>query len=708
MNLKKDIFWRVYLSFFLIFLAGIAIMVQVFRIQHVQGEHYRAIADSVSTRFNSIEPVRGNILSSDGRLMAASMPVYELRMDPNAEAISQQKFYNNVDSLSWHLANYFGDRSQAGYREYLVNARESGNRYLFLRRRVNHHQLKDIKEFPLFREGRFRGGLIVERRTARLNPFRKLARRTVGYHTEHIRPVGIEGAFNDYLSGKEGKRLMQRVAGGTWIPINDENELEPEDGKDVVTTIDINIQDVTKQALVRQLKEHNAHHGTAVVMEVSTGRIKAIANLKKSQRDGEYRELYNYAVGESAEPGSTFKLASVLALLEKAGIDPGDSIDTEDGSIEFYDRTMRDHDPEGFGKITLKEAMGFSSNVAISKLIHENFGSNPEAFTSFLREIGIDKPLHIPIAGEGAPLIKSPSDGDWSGTTLPWMSIGYEVKMTPLQMLTFYNAVANEGKMVKPMFVDRIMDVGRIYRNFDTEVINPAIASSKTIENVGEMLRHVVEDGTASNLKTPNYSIAGKTGTALIASPDGYGREQDKIYQSSFAGYFPAENPLYSMVVVINDPSEGVYNGSQVAGPVFREISDKIFANNLQLHKAIQSDDSDDNDEKQELLFPSQRGPAKNDIMTDLMGFLNFPFEKQQEGEWLQAEQNDSLVVMKNANMEEGIIPDVRGMVLSDAVYLLEKRGLNVKANGTGKVVSQSVIPGTRATEGRQIVLTLN
>lgn len=705
MNIKKDIFWRVYLSFAVILIAAVAIMAQVFTIQHVEGDHWRAKADSISTRFKTIEPVRGNILSSDGRLMAASMPVYEIRMDPNADGLSDEVFYDKVDSLAYHLGEYFGDKSASEYRDKLVKGRRNGERYMLIQRSINHHQLKQVQDFPLFRRGQYKGGFIVEQRTARVNPFRKLARRTVGYQTEHLRPVGLEGGFNEYLSGTEGKRLMQRVAGGTWIPINDENELEPEDGKDLVTTIDINIQDVTKQALLEQLTENNARHGSAVVMEVNTGKIKAIANLKASEENGEYREFYNYAVGESTEPGSTFKLASILSLLEKAGVSPSDSIETGDGKKDFYDRTMEDHHPGGLGTITFKDAFARSSNVGISKLIQEHFGNNPSDFTNYLRELNLDRQLGLPIAGEGSPVVKSPTDDDWSGTTLPWMSIGYEVKLTPLQLLTFFNAVANDGEMVKPLFVDHIRDVGRIYRDFNKEVINSQIASPTAIEEAGEMLRATVDDGTASNLKTDNYSIAGKTGTALIASPEGYGEAQDKVYQSSFVGYFPAENPQYSIAVVVNDPSEGRFYGADVAGPVFREISDKIFANNLELHKALEEDRKEEN---KHTLPPGNLTPGNRENITELLQMMDFDFENQTNAQWAKAKREGEAMVVRGQDVEGNTIPDVRGMVVSDAIYLLENLGLEVETRGTGRVVSQSVLPGTRATEGRRIVLTLN
>lgn len=704
MNVKKDIFWRVYLSFLLVLIMAVAIFVKSFRIQQIEGQYWREKAESLTTAFVNIEPVRGNIYAQDGSLMAASLPVYEIRMDLNADALTEKLFFDQIDSLSISLANFFGDKSARAYRHELVSARENGARYHLVRRRVTHNQLREISNFPIFREGRFGGGFIVEQRNIRIKPFQLLAERTIGYKVKDVRPVGLEGAYDEFLSGRKGMRLMQRVSGGAWIPINAENEMEPKDGYDIITTIDMNIQDITEHALLRSLQRHNAAHGSAVVMEVKTGHIKAIANLGKGA-DGRYREDYNYAIGESTEPGSTFKLASMMLLLDNGLATADDLVDTRDGSIEYFDRVMRDHIEDGFGEITLQRAFELSSNVAISRIIYENYYNKQSEFIEELKKRKLHLPLGIPIAGEGAPLIKDPKDSDWSGTTLPWMSIGYEMRMTPLQILTLYNAVANNGKMVKPLFVTEVHDVGKPVDRFQTEVIHNRIASASTIKALQDMLIGVVDSGTASNIKSPHYSIAGKTGTALVASAGSYRSEEGKHYQASFAGYFPADNPKYSIIVVISNPSAGIFYGSRVAAPVFKEISDKLFANNINLHQIVSKPEK----ETVEPNLLSTISPGSLNDMQYLLEYHKMPFFiNTGNNVWRHLVMTDTLIVVSEKEMIPKSVPDVRGMVLTDAVYLLETEGLKVSVSGNGRVSRQSITPGTIITQGRAINLILN
>ncbi|MEX0966788.1 MAG: penicillin-binding protein [Bacteroidia bacterium] len=700
MNVKRNILLRVYVAFFLMVLLSVAILVQIVKVQQVQGKYWKQQAQSLTTAFVNIDPIRGNIYAADGSLMATSLPIYDLRLDLNADALTDEVFYNNIDSLSWCLANYFKDRSAREYRNLLVNERNKGARYFLLKRDLNHIELKKVIKFPMFRLGRYRGGVIVEQNSQRKKPFQVLAARTLGFKVKDVRPVGLEGAYDHYLSGTAGKRLMQKVSGGIWIPINDENEMDPENGQDITTTIDINIQDVTESALLKQLLRYDAHHGCAIVMEVETGAIKAIANLAVD-KDGKYGERYNYAIGESTEPGSTFKLASAMALLEHGYMKPTDTIHTFNGEVKFYDRTMRDASEEGgSGVMTLQEVFSKSSNVGISRAINKNYGSNPAKFIDFLNEVGLNDPVELQIAGEGKPVIKSPSDKSWSGTTLPWMSIGYEVRMTPVQMLTLYNAVANKGRMMKPYFVSEVTQVGNTVEKFDPVALKEKICSDQTLQQLLSMMTEVVDSGTAVNIRTSQYKIAGKTGTAQVLNEGSYRRTLK--YQASFAGFFPADKPKYSCIVVISDPKD-VYYGAWVAGPVFREIADKIYSNNIEIQ-------TENNPEA--IAQPSVQTMMRHGYEPDIKLIyenLQVPYRDRTVVDgWVKPEVKQEKVEWRRQLQKENEVPDVRGLALTDAVFLLENHGLDVGFSGSGKVVSQSVIPGTPIISRRKIDLTLN
>ncbi|HLG33734.1 MAG TPA: penicillin-binding protein 2, partial [Bacteroidia bacterium] len=581
MKPKKQVMLRVYLVYALMCLFGVAIVVQIFRLQFVQGEYWKQKADSLSTAYINIEASRGNILSEDGDLLATSVPVYDLYMDVRAPGITTELFYKKVDSLSLSLSNLFGDRTFAAYKKDLKTAWAERDRYHLLQRKISFKQLIAVKKFPLLRMGRNKGGLIVQQKDKRELPYKLLAARTIGYKVGAVKPVGIEGAFNEELQGVNGLQLMQKIAGNVWMPLNDNNEVEPRNGRDIITTLDVNIQDITEQALYNQLMTHNAEKGCAVVMEVATGKIKSIANLTRMP-DGNYSETFNYAVGYSSEPGSTFKLASVMAAFEDGLLDLDDSVETYHGRFQYFNRTMKDSHEGGYGKVSLQKAFAVSSNVGISQLIYRSYAKKPDAFVNHLRRFNLDKKMKLQITGEGIPFIKDTKNKSWSGVSLPWMSIGYEVSLTPLQQLAFYNAVANNGRMVKPKFVDEIRDHGVTVQSFPTEIITDTLCSRSTLAKAKKLLETVVESGTATNIRNNIYKIAGKTGTAQV----GYSKlnpDRKVTYQASFAGYFPAENPRYSCIVVIYSPSSGLIYGSEVAAPVFKEISDKVYAMQFEL-----------------------------------------------------------------------------------------------------------------------------
>lgn len=675
------------------------VLFQVARIQVVEGEQLSSLADSLTTRFHTIPAERGNILSSDGRLMATSLPFFEIRFDAANPAVDDQLFYEKVDSLAFSLAQQFRDFDKAYYKQKLISARKSGNRYLLLRRRVTYPELQEIKRFPLFNLGRYQGGLIAEQSNKREIPFGVLAHRTIGYvrNEAGAQSVGLEASYDQYLSGRDGRRLMQRISGGVWVPINDDNEIEPQNGFDLITTIDLNMQDMAENALLRALEHHNADHGSVILMEVATGKIRAVANLGRMGESG-YWEKYNYAIGEAAEPGSTFKTATMMALLEDGYVNIQDTVDIGYGETWFHGKAMKDAKPHNYGRVTIDSAFGLSSNVGISVLANQFYKDKPAQFIEHLRRFHLGEITGIEIKGEGEPLIKNPGDEGWSLISIPWMSVGYEVKLTPLQVLNFYNTIANGGRMMRPYLVESINSYGNPVESFSPEVIDRAICSERTLQDIHHMLVGVVERGTARGIYNSNYQIAGKTGTAQIAQGStGYAR----VYQSSFVGYFPADNPQYSCIVTITAPSNGVYYGSSVAAPVFREIADKIYANKIRLQE----------DQAEGVLAEAQPEltiAGYSDDLRVICQTLGFPWNAGMEEPWVKAQIRPDSISLAAVAAPADKVPNVRGMGLRDALFLLENSGLQVQVEGQGKVHYQSILPGTPARRGASILLKLS
>lgn len=699
MRIRTDIILRVYFAYAILLVFALAIVFQIWKIQQVEGVKWRSLADSLSTAYVTVDAVRGNIYSEDGRLMATSIPQYDIRMDTRADGLEKQIFYQQLDSLALCLSELFGDRSASRYATVLRNARENGERYFLVKRDVSFYQLKKLQEFPIFRRGQYGGGLIAVRHNERIYPFRELAKRTIGYKLPTVQPVGLEGVYDEYIDGESGKRLMRRIAGGVWIPVNEREEIAPVDGCDIISTVNINIQDVAHNALEKQLIETNSKWGTAILMEVKTGEIRAVVNLSRI-KEGVYGETYNYAISYSSEPGSTFKLASFMAAIEDEKFDLNTPIDVSKGYAMFHGLTIRDSHtiPE---TITMKRAFEESSNVAIAKAINEAYKSDPGDFTDQLKSMGLGARLGLQIPGEGRTRIKDPGDKDWYGTTLPFMAHGYELLITPLQLLTFYNAVANGGKMVKPLFVTEIQSNGQPVKLIEPEVIKDPIASERTIEKAQELLKAVVEDGTAKRLFSTVYKIAGKTGTAVIADgANGY-RQGKKQYQASFCGYFPADDPQYSMIVIVSSPSKGGYYGSAIAAPVFKEIADKVYATRPDLQPGIR--------EQYPMLagsLPLVEGAGGKEIAT-IYQALNIPLSNTGETVWASTRRHNNTLSVEAKSFKAGLVPDLEGMGLQDALFLAENAGLKPVITGNGKVARQSLKAGEKIKKGSPILLKL-
>ena len=701
MAIKDDITWRTIIVYGVILLFGCLILVKAVVVMTVEGEKWRKKASAnVPVRPVRIAPNRGDIWATDGLILATSVPFYELRFDP--VAVDKKVFQEKVDSLAYCLSAFFKDASKESYRNKLVRARSGKhpNRYLLINhRKVNYTELKQIRKFPIFRLGKNKGGFQSIVINKRLQPHVNLAGRTIGYLNESQDGtaegrVGLEAAFENQLKGEYGEG-MRRMLSGTWMVLA---QREPVDGHDVVTTIDVDYQDIVQHALRNQLEKSNATNGSAILMEVGTGDIKAIANLARN-KEGVYVENQNFAISNAGEPGSVMKAATMIALLEDGCASPFDTINLgSTGRYKFYDRYLTESHEGGLGKVTVKQIMEKSSN-GIACLVFDHYKERPEKFVNRWYAMGLDKKTGICLPGEAAPYIKYPKEKGWSGISLPWMSIGYELKLTPLQILTFYNAIANDGQRMRPRLVKEIRNRGEVIQTYGTEEVGGRICSRKTLNEVRDMLEGVVQNGTARNIYTTKYRIAGKTGTARLAlGSAGYGGGR---YRASFVGYFPADKPLYSCIVVIDNPSNGYY-ATTVSAPVFREIADKVYSM-AYVQYGEQKYEMDKS-------LPVCKNGLKKDFLT-IFDELNMQVNGRQEvreADWvITASAEAENVVLKPRRINYTSVPNVKGMGLRDALYVLENSGLKVGVVGNGMVQRQSLRAGDEVSKGSFIQIEL-
>lgn len=698
MNLKKAILLRSWIAFIFILVLAVRIIWQIIDLQFNQKEKYGRISREQSIREREVQASRGNIYADDGSLLATSIPRYELRMDTKVETITEEYFNSNIDSLAWYFSTLFKEKTQAEWKNYIVSNRKEGERYLLLGKNVDYHIVKQMESWPIFKLGKYKGGFIKIEEFKREIPFGMLARRTIGYSMAD-KKIGLEGSYDSFLTGTVGKRFEQRGNGGVWKPLDNSTEDEPRNGYDVYTTLDINIQDVAESALKQCLINNNADHGCAILMEVKTGAVKAIANLKRTS-DNQYVEAENYAVNEFSDPGSTFKIVSAMALLEDKHMKLTDSVDIEWGKTNFGPLPMVDAHISPYKKVTFEYIFEHSSNVGIAKSVNKFYKNNPEAFLKYAYQLGLNQPLSFDVKSTRKPQLRGSRERGWSGTSLPFMSIGYEMELSSLQMLTIYNAIANNGVMVKPYLVKEVKEFGKVIRSYEPQVLNPKVCSDETLAQLRKLLEGVVEKGTATNLKGLDYRVAGKTGTAQIAlNGSGYDKSSHK---ASFVGYFPAENPQYSCIVVVNAPANGVYYGGAVAGPVFKEIADKVYSTNISLHKPLRKGNTPS--------MPKVKNGNRGDIKLVLNKLMisSHSISGNAETEWVKASGDLQSVDLKEIGTDVDLVPDVKGMGARDAVYLLENRGFNVVLEGYGVVNYQSIQAGTPIrSRGGYIVLRL-
>lgn len=707
MDVKKDILWRVYLCFLAIVILGFMVLGRVVYIQNVEGEYWREMGDSLHIKYQPILAERGTIYSEDGNMLSTSVPIFDVYIDFAADGLREkqgERFHQNIDSLSIRLSQLFADKSSAEYKKEITSGYNKKLRYYSLKKKISFDEYRQLRDFPLVRLGKNKSGFIIETRDKRINPYVLMANRTIGLsRPDSSKNVGLEKTFNYLLTGISGQKLV-RYSAGSYIPVEGA-QLDPVNGKDIITTIDTYIQDVTENALMKMLVDNNSQHGTAIVMETATGKIKAIANLGL-QEDGSYIEDLNYGIGKATEPGSVFKLATLYCLLKDKYVTIDSKVNCEGGAKTFHGLTIRDSH-KGTGIVSIKEAFTESSNVAFASLAYQYYQNQPEKFIKHLSDLRLDTLTGIEIiASSGKPLIKKAKSRGWSKTTIPYMAHGYEELVTPMNMITFYNAVANNGKMMKPYLVHAIKEYGVEQQVFEPVTLSESIADADVISQMKECLRAVVDSphGTGRRiLKDSVYSISGKTGTAVSAQDNRGYNKGNKVYQASFIGFFPSEAPKYTIAVVIQNTRQSrfVY-GADVSGRVFKEIADHIYKRYLNTPKAMPAGVLDS--------FNYGIAGTKNDL-NSIFNYLNISYKDNiKEDVVRKANIKNKVAEIKidSTSLTANVTPDVKGLGLKDAVYLLENKGFRVSFTGKGKVATQSFVAGTPFSKGQNILLILN
>lgn len=704
-EVKRDILWRVYLSYIAVVVVCLLIFAKAFYIQQFQGNYWRSMSDSLHQKIEETDADRGTIYSEDGQMLSTSIPQFDVYIDFAADGLrekSGKRFRENVDSLSYCLANLFKDKTKAEYKALLQQGYREKDRYFLLRKKTSFNEYQELRRFPLVRQGRNKSGFIAEVKSIRLNPYQLLAYRTIGLDRENAQKVGLEQTYDTLLKGTTGKRLVRYIAGGVSVPVDNDFEVEPENGRDIITSLDVHIQEITENALMKMMVSNEAEHGCAIVMEVKTGKVKAIANLGK-RPDGNYWEDFNYALTPT-EPGSTFKLATMLSLLEDKKVSLNTMVNLNGGVWQVAGRTVYDAESHGLFNVTTKHAFEESSNVGMAKLAVNAYSATPSMFVNHLKRLGLDSITGIDLTGERTPVIYRPGSKYWSNTTLPWMAFGYNLAITPMHTAMLYNAVANGGKMLKPYLLTGIKQDGVIVKEKDPSVKRDKICSDATLQQLIECLKGVCIEGTAKTLfKDAPYQVAGKTGTALVANgARGY---EDHIYQSSFAGFFPADNPQYTCVVVVmNKPFAAKFYGAAVAGPVFREIADRLYTMFVRQNKDQQYATATRNDS----IGYQYAGMYKE--MKSLIASLGIN-HKDSAGENVtigKIKKEDGFAVMNGYKVNDKQMPALTGLGLKDAVYVCENLGLKISVKGKGRVTAQSVSAGQQVVKGQVVNLLLN
>ena len=709
-NSRKVILVRAYLVFGLLAVFAIAIFVTAVKLQLGTDDKFREEMSAKNTRIKEIEALRGNIYADDGSLLATSVPKYDVVFDLRADGLTSAVFIAKIDSFSMMMSRMFPERSTSDWKEHFIKHREKRTRYLKIGKDLGFEQVKAIRTWPIARLGKFKGGIWYEEKGKRMYFMGELAKRTIGYIKDKT-AVGLEGAFDTLLRGKNGTQMQQRMSGQTWRPIQVGNNRLAVNGKDIVTTLDVRIQDIAQYALQKGLEAESADHGCVIVMETNTGAIKAMANLKRGE-DGQYYEAQNYAVSEFTEPGSTFKLVSAIALLEDGKISTKDTIDNSWGKWSWYDLDLEDAVKPKKRFYTLGECLQYSSNVGTSKFVMQHYKKDPEKFTQHAMDLGLHIKPKFDIPSSNGPSIATPEKAGWSGTSLPSLSIGYSSQISPLQTLMLYNTVATKGKLMQPYMVKEIRHEGQTLSKIEPIVLKEQAISAKTAATLTEMLTQVIDNGTAIGIKTENYKIAGKTGTAWLSQGKaGYNQEKNRQFQASFAGFFPANNPQYTIVVVVNNPKGARYSGSQIAAPIFKNISDRIYSTHIKVQPALQT-----------ASLPQVPGILKGDLnktkwVLNEIGISsqllldssknNKNADPMLTGKYIEATKEAHSVKLKPVTVNNNTIPDLRGMGLRDALKILSDMGLKASYSGYGRITDQAPAPNAKRAASNEVVLIL-
>ncbi len=702
MEIKRDILWRVYLSFLGVVLLSFIVLGRAFYIQRFEGNYWRSMSDSLHQRFIELDAERGTIYSEDGQMLSTSIPYFDVYMDLAADGLREKggkRFREHLDSFAISLSHFFNEKSVAQYKKELQRAFNEKNRYYLIHKGLSFEQYKAFRKFPLVRLGRNKSGIIAEQKSKRLNPFGLLARRTIGLSRDNAQNVGLERTYDSLLKGTTGKRLVRYIAGGAPVPV-DGYQIDPENGKDIMTTLDVNIQDIAENALMKMLVQSESQHGTCIVMETATGKIKAIANLGVD-RNGAYSENYNYAL-QTTEPGSTIKLATLMAVLDHGSSKITDHVEIgTTGNAYVGVRNVTDAERAPKSVVTVKETFAHSSNVGMSRLAYKAFANNPEAYRAYLKKFHLDQRTGIDLLGEEAPVLPKLKRNKEGIHAMLTASFGYAIEVSPLQTLMLYNAIANNGKMLKPYLVNSIRSNGVTIKEFEPTVLDQQICKASVISAVQEAMLAVTTEGTAKAVFADcPFPVAGKTGTAHVAG--GNVKYYDGVYQASFAGYFPADRPEYTCVVVVKTkPHAPMHYGGQLAAPVFKEIATKLFAmyvKNKRIQPVNVVKDSTSH-------FYAGNGTEVRQILSEVkMRHI----DSAKSAEWTRIDAGIDKTVVKNIPVVKNRMADVRNMTLKDALYLLENLDLKVIVKGRGKVVAQDVLPGTPIRKNQTITILLH
>ena len=695
MNVKKDILWRVIVSILMLTFLGGAIIFSIVRVQYAQGEHWRAMGDSLHVRYRLIPAVRGSIYSDDGSLLATSVPIYKISLDFDViHKNHKDSFGRYKNQLANNLSLLLKNRTKAEYLTLLEDGYRERKQYVTIIRNASFLQTKELQSWPIFNSGRYKGGVFLEERTIRKKPYYGLMHRTIGFINENHKGAGIEASYDDVLSGEDGQLVVRKIS-GSYRPVDNDMKISAMDGQDVFTTVDIHLQDLVHEALSKGILANDAAYGTAVLLEVKTGAIKAIVNIDNTE-DG-LQERFNHAIGTGFEPGSTIKLVSAIAALDNNDIDIDDSVDVYYGKYKFFKNdSIEDSGHTHVQKMTYQSVIENSSNVGVSTIAFNGFRKDPEDFIEYFDRLQLMEPLQTRIKGEVVPSILRPGKQGWSGMAIPSISIGYSLKTSPLHIAMLYNAVANNGVMMRPYIISGTGTFGKVEQQIEPYVNNSRICKESTLADIKTMLEGVVKHGTASQqLKDLSFQVAGKTGTSKISdNATGYSKE----YHSSFVGYFPVDNPKYTLMVMISRPSKGRIYGSTVAVPVFKEIAQKIYANAV--HNRVAIADT--------TLIPSLiSGPYK--AVKTTCRRLDIPFDTEARNrDYVSLRPAGDELAGQPISFTDNTMPDVAGLGLANCLFLFENKGYKVKHVGYGKVFKQSPLPGTKLAKGRTIYLDLS